>query len=38
MKLAKAAKKVEDSVIEALECMYFPREHWKKIRSNCVAL
>lgn len=28
--------KVEDSVVETLEYMYFPREHWKKIRSNHV--
>lgn len=36
MKLTKAAKKAEDSVIETLEYMHFPREHWKKIRSNNV--
>ncbi len=36
MKLTKAAKKVEDSVVETLEYMSFPREHWKKIRSNNV--
>ena len=28
--------KAEDSVVEMLEYMYFPREHWKKIRSNNV--
>jgi putative transposase len=34
MKLPAAAKKVEDSVDETLEYMAFPREHWRKIRSN----
>ncbi len=34
MKLQAAAKKVEDSVDETLEYMSFPREHWRKIRSN----
>jgi transposase-like protein len=34
MKLQAAAKKVEDSVDETLEYMTFPREHWRKIRSN----
>jgi transposase-like protein len=34
MKLQAAAKKVEDSVDETLEYMAFPREHWRKIRSN----
>lgn len=34
MKLKQAAKKVEDSVHETLTHMMFPREHWKKIRSN----
>jgi len=36
MKLIAAAKKVEDSVDETLEYMAFPREHWRKIRSNNV--
>jgi transposase-like protein len=36
MKLTAAAKKVEDSVDETLEYMAFPREHWRKIRSNNV--
>lgn len=36
MKLHAAAKKVEDSVDETLEYMEFPREHWRKIRSNNV--
>ena len=36
MKLSAAAKKVEDSVDETLEYMAFPREHWRKIRSNNV--
>jgi transposase-like protein len=36
MKLMAAAKKVEDSIVETLEYMYFPREHWRKIRSNNV--
>ena len=34
MKLPEAAKKVEESVQETLTHMLFPREHWKKIRSN----
>lgn len=34
MKLKEAAKKVEESVLETLTHMNFPREHWKKIRSN----
>ena len=34
MKLQAAAKKVEDSVDETLEYMAFPREHWRKIRSE----
>ena len=34
MKLFEAAKKVRDSVGETLTHMMFPREHWKKIRSN----
>ena len=36
MKLIAVAKKVEDSVDETLEYMAFPREHWRKIRSNNV--
>ena len=36
LKLTQAAKKVEDSVDETLEYMAFPREHWRKIRSNNV--
>jgi putative transposase len=36
MKLREAAKKIEDSVAETLTHMEFPREHWKKIRSNNV--
>ena len=36
MKLRKAAKKVEDSIVEILEYMHFPREHWPKIRINNV--
>lgn len=34
MKLKEAAKKVEDSVLETLTYMKFPREHWMRIRSN----
>lgn len=34
MRLEKAAKKVEDSVLETLTHMDFPSEHWTRIRSN----
>ena len=34
MRLEKAAKKVEDSVLETLPHMDFPSEHWTRIRSN----
>jgi putative transposase len=34
MKLAKAAKIVEDGVAETLSYMEFPREHWTRIRTN----
>ena len=34
MKLNTAAKKVEDSIEETLSYMNFPREHWRRIRSN----
>ena len=34
MKLKEAAKKVEESVLETLTYMKFPREHWMRIRSN----
>ena len=34
MKLAKAAKIVEEGVAEPLSYMAFPREHWTRIRTN----
>jgi len=34
MKLFAAAKKVEETAFEALVYMDFPREHWRRIRSN----
>ena len=34
MKLAKAAKIVEEGVSETLSYMAFPREHWTRIRTN----
>jgi len=34
MKLAETAKKVEDSLLEALTYMSFPSEHWLRIRTN----
>jgi transposase-like protein len=34
MKLAKAAKIVEEGVTETLSYMAFPREHWTRIRTN----
>jgi len=34
MKLIEAAKKVEASAWETLTYMDFPREHWRRIRSN----
>ncbi len=34
MKLAKAAKVVEEGVAETLSYMAFPREHWTRIRTN----
>ena len=34
MKLKAAAKKVEESIEETLSYMNFPREHWRRIRSN----
>ena len=34
MKLAKAAKIVEEGVSETLSYMQFPREHWTRIRTN----
>ena len=34
MKLAKAAKIVEEGVSETLSYMKFPREHWTRIRTN----
>jgi putative transposase len=34
MKLAKAAKIVEEGVAETLSYMTFPREHWTRIRTN----
>ena len=34
MKLAKAAKTVEDGVEETLSYMSFPHEHWTRIRTN----
>jgi putative transposase len=34
MKLAKAAKIIEEGVTETLSYMAFPREHWTRIRTN----
>ena len=34
MKLAKAAKKVEDGIEESLTYMDFPTQHWTRIRTN----
>lgn len=34
MKLAQAAKIVEEGIAETLRYMHFPREHWRKIRTN----
>jgi transposase-like protein len=34
MKLAKAAKVVEEGIAETLSYMAFPREHWIRIRTN----
>jgi transposase-like protein len=34
MKLAKAAKIVEEGVAETLSYMAFPREHWIRVRTN----
>ena len=34
MKLFEAARKVEETAIETLVYMDFPREHWRRIRSN----
>lgn len=34
MRLAKAAKVVEDGFEETLRYMSFPREHWTRIRTN----
>ena len=34
MKLAKAAKKVEDGIGENLTYMDFPTQHWSRIRTN----
>ena len=34
MKLAKAAKKIEDGIEEALTYMDFPTQHWTRIRTN----
>lgn len=34
MKLFEAAKKVEETGVETLVHMDFPREHWRRIRSN----
>jgi len=34
MKLAKAAKKVEDGIEETLTYMDFPTQHWARIRTN----
>jgi len=36
MKLKEAAKKVEDSISEALSYMDFPYEYWLRIRTNNV--
>ena len=34
MKLAKAAKKIEDGIEETLTYMDFPTQHWIRIRTN----
>lgn len=34
MKLPEAAKKVGDAVFETLTYMDFPREHWRRIRTD----
>ena len=34
MKLSKAAKLVEDGISETLSYYYFPREHWRSLRTN----
>ena len=34
MKLKRAAKVIEDGVVETLSYTYFPREHWRRIRTN----
>jgi transposase-like protein len=34
MKLGQAAKLVGDSAHETLTYMHFPREHWRRIRTN----
>ena len=34
MKLRKAAEKVRDGACETLSYYYFPREHWRQIRTN----
>ncbi len=34
MKLFEAARKVDETGIETLVYMDFPREHWRRIRSN----
>ena len=34
LKLAKAAKKVEDGIEEPLAYMDFPTQHWSRIRTN----
>ena len=34
MKLAKAAKKVEDGIEETLTYIDFPTQHWSRIRTN----
>ena len=34
MKLSEAAEKVGDAVFETLTYMDFPREHWRRFRTN----
>ncbi|NIQ07201.1 MAG: IS256 family transposase, partial [Candidatus Korarchaeota archaeon] len=34
MKLKKASEKVKESIHETLEYMYFPEQHWRRIRTN----
>ncbi len=34
LKLSEAAGKVEMAAFETLTYMYFPREHWRRIRTN----